>query len=172
LFENIDEYLITVATASTTLSQDIAHNVTVLNEKLSQAKLDNNKLKDEIISLKAEMSKRRKVECDITPLKLSILEQKESLHDVKMDCFTKIQKMTDKVKVVEKHLEIVSQTNQRMNDMQAKIEDIEEWMNKEKNVPSFLPVIKSYDISVHTLDTIECQGLASRFEENARKDLA
>ena len=31
--------------------------------------------------------------------------------------------------------------------------------------------MKSYDISVHTLDTTECQDLASRFEENARKDL-
>ena len=44
--------------------------------------------------------------------------------------------------------------------------------NKEKNVPSSLPVIKSYDISVHTLATIECQDLASTFEEKARKDLA
>ena len=33
-------------------------------------------------------------------------------------------------------------------------------------------MIKSYDISVHALATIECQDLASRFEENARKDLA
>ena len=41
----------------------------MLNEKLSHAKLDNNKLKDEIISLKEEMSKRTKVECDMTLLK-------------------------------------------------------------------------------------------------------
>ena len=118
--------------------------------------MDNNKLKDEIINLKLEMSKRRKVECDITPLKASILEQQERLHDVKMECFTKIQKMANKVKIVGKHLEIVSQTNQRMRDLQAKIEDIEEWRNKEKNVPSSLPIIKSYDISVHTLATTEC----------------
>ena len=61
LFEKTDEDLVTVATASTTLSQVTAHNVTVLNEKLSQVKLHNNKLKDEIIDLKEEISKRRKV---------------------------------------------------------------------------------------------------------------
>ena len=39
------------------------------------------------------------------------------------------------------------------------------------NVLSSLPVIKSYDISVHTLATTKCQDLASRFEENARQNL-
>ena len=68
LFEKTDEDPVTIATTSTSLSQVTTHNVTVLNEKLSQAESDNNKLKDEIISLKTEMSKRRKVECDITPL--------------------------------------------------------------------------------------------------------
>ena len=114
LFENSDEDQVTVATSSTTLSQDTAHNVTVLNENLSQVESDNNRLKDEIISLKEEMSKRRKVECDMSLLKMSILEQQEWLHDVKMDFFIEIQKMVDKMKMVEKHLEIVSQTNQRM----------------------------------------------------------
>ena len=74
--------------------------------------------------------------------------------------------------MVEKLLEIVSQTNQRMRDLEAKIEDIDEWRNKEKNVPISLPFIKSYDIRVHTLDTTECQDLASRFEENAKQNLA
>ena len=59
-----------------------------------------------------------------------------------------------------------------MRSLQANIEDLDEWRNKENNVPSSLPVIKSYDISVHTLDTTECQDLASRFKENSRKDLA
>ena len=58
-----------------------------------------------------------------------------------------------------------------MRDLQDKIEDLEEWRNTKKNVPSILPIIKNYDISVHTLATTECQDLASRFEENARKDL-
>ena len=80
--------------------------------------------------------------------------------------------MADKVKMVEKHLEIFSQTNQRMRDLQAKIKYREEWRSMEKNVPSILPYIKSYDISVHTLATTECQDLASIFEENSRKDLA
>ena len=80
--------------------------------------------------------------------------------------------MTDKVKMVEKHLKIISQSYQRRRDLQAKMELLEEWRNKEKNVPSILLVIKSYDISVHTLATTECQDLASRFEENARNDLA
>ena len=63
-----------------------------MNEKLSQDESDNNKLKDEIISLKVEVSKRRKVECDITPLQESILEQQEKIHDVKMKCFAEIKK--------------------------------------------------------------------------------
>ena len=79
-----------------------------------------------------------------------------------MECFTKIKKMTDKVKMVEKHLEIVSQRYQRMR-VQAKIEDLEEW-SIEKNIPRILLVIKHYDISVHALATIECQDLASRFQ--------
>jgi cell division protein FtsB len=75
LFEKTDEDSVTVVTISVALSQATTHNVTVLNEKLSQAESDNNKLKAEIISLKEEMSKRRKVECDMNPLKESILEQ-------------------------------------------------------------------------------------------------
>ena len=172
LFEKTDEDPITVATASVALSQAIAHNVTMLNEKLSQAELDNDKLKNEIISLKAEVNKRRKVECDTTPLQASILEQQEKLYDVKIECFNEIKKMVDKVKMVEKHLEIVSQTYQRMRDLQAKIVELEEWRSTEKNIPSSLPMIKSYDIIVHSMATIECRDLASRFEENARKYLA
>ena len=45
------------------------------NEKLSQDESENTKLKDEIISLKEEMNKWIEVECDMTPLKISILEQ-------------------------------------------------------------------------------------------------
>ena len=75
MFEKTDEDLVIVATTSATLSQATAHNVKVLNEKLSEGESDNNKLKDEITNLKEEMSKRRKVKCDITLLKASILEQ-------------------------------------------------------------------------------------------------
>jgi hypothetical protein len=53
LFEKTDEDVVTVEKTSTSLSQATTHNVTVLNENVSQAKLDNNKLEDEIISLKA-----------------------------------------------------------------------------------------------------------------------
>ena len=65
----------TIATTSASLSQTTAHNVTMLNEMISQDELENTKLKDKIISLKEEMNKRRKVECDMTPLKVIILEQ-------------------------------------------------------------------------------------------------
>ena len=65
-----------VAIASTSLSQATSHNVTVLNEKLSQVESDNNKLKDEIISLKEEINKRRKVECDMTPLKKAFMNNR------------------------------------------------------------------------------------------------
>ena len=53
LFEKTDEDQIKVATTSTTLSQDIVHNITMLSENLSQAESNNNKLKDEVISLRA-----------------------------------------------------------------------------------------------------------------------
>ena len=53
LFEKTDEDPIIVATTSTTLSHATVHNVTMLSDKLSQAESDNNKLKDEVLSLKA-----------------------------------------------------------------------------------------------------------------------
>ena len=56
--------------------------------------------------------------------------------------------------------------------MEVKIEYLDKWRSMVKNVPSSLLVIKSYDISVHTLATTKCQDLASRFEENARLNLA
>ena len=93
------------------------------------------------------------MECDTTPLQASILEQQENLYDVKMECFNEIKKMVDKVQMLEKYLEIVSQTYQKMRDLQAKIEDLEEWRSTKKNIPSSLPVIKSYDINVHALAT-------------------
>ena len=48
-------------------------------------------------------------------------------------------------------------------------------MNGEAPKGIFLKVflqLKSYDIIVHTMAMEDCQDLASRFEENARKDLA
>ena len=107
----------------------------------------------------------------MTSLKENIIEQQEQLHDVKMECFTEVQKMDDKVKVLEKHLEIVSQINLKMRSLQVKIEELYKWRSIKKNIPSSLPVIKSYDISLHTLDTTECQELASRFEEKVRQNL-
>ena len=41
------------------------------------------------------MKKRRKVEDNMTLLKEKILEQQEHLHDVKVECFTEIQKMAE-----------------------------------------------------------------------------
>ena len=89
-----------------------------------------------------------------------------------MECFDEVKKIADKVKMIEKHLEIVSQTYQRMRDLQAKIIELKEWRSNEKNIPSSLPIIKNYDITVHLMATMECQDLESRFEENARKNLA
>ena len=89
-----------------------------------------------------------------------------------MECFHEIKKMTDKVKSIEKHLEIVSQTHQRMRDLQDKIIELEEWRSTEKKIPSSLPTIKGYDIIVYSIAIEECQDLASQFEKNARKDLA
>ena len=75
MFEKTDEYSVTVATTSTTLTQATSHNVTMLNEKLLQAESENIKLKVEIISLREEMRKRRKVEDSMLLLKENILEQ-------------------------------------------------------------------------------------------------
>ena len=89
-----------------------------------------------------------------------------------MECFTKIQEMANKVKVLEKHLKIVSQINLKMESLQVKIEELDKWRSIEKNVTSILPVIKTYDINLHTLATSECQELGSIFEEKARQNLA
>ena len=75
LFKKTDEDLITIATTSKYLSQATAHNVTMMSEKLAQVESDNDKLKNEIIGLKAEVNKRRKAESDTTPVQASILEQ-------------------------------------------------------------------------------------------------
>ena len=79
--------------------------------------------------------------------------------------------MVEKVKALEKHLEIVSQINLKMQSLQAKIEELDKWRNMEKNVLSSLPTIKAYDIRLHTLATNECQELASKFEEKGRQSL-
>ena len=93
------------------------------------------------------------------------------MHVVKVEFFTEIQNMTDKFNALEKHLEIVSQINQRMESLQTKLVELDKWRNMEKNVPSFLPTIKAYDIRLHTLATNECQELASKFEEKAKQSL-
>ena len=93
------------------------------------------------------------------------LEQQEQLHYVKVECFTKIQKMAEKIKALEKHLEIVFQINLKMESLQVKIKELDIWRNMEKNVPSNLLVVKTYDIRLHTLTMNEFQELASKFEE-------
>ena len=59
-----------------------------------------------------------------------------------------------------------------MRHLEEKIIELEEWRSTEKNIPSSLQIIKSYDIIVHSMATTECQDLASRFDENSRKNLA
>ena len=109
---------------------------------------------------------------ETTSLRATILKQHEKLYDGRMKCFDKIKKMADKVKMIEKHLDIVSQTHQRMRNLQEKIIELDEWRSTEKDIPSSLPSVKSYDITVYFMTTEECQDLVSRFEENTRKDLA
>ena len=121
-------------------------------------------MKDEIISLREEMNKQGKVECSAISLKENIIERKQKIHDVKVECFTKIQKMVEKVKTLEKHLEIVSQINLKMESLQVKIEELDVWRNIEKSVPTSLPIVNTYDIRLHTLPMNECQELASKFE--------
>ena len=59
-----------------------------------------------------------------------------------------------------------------MRNLQEKIIEIDEWRSTKRDIPNSLPSVKSYDIIVYSMATKECQDLASRFEENAKKDLA
>ena len=63
------------------------------------------------------MKKRRKVDDHLVPLKENIMDQQEQLHDVKVECFTNIEKMVDNIKALEQHLEIASQINQKMESL-------------------------------------------------------
>ena len=74
--------------------------------------------------------------------------------------------------MIEKHLDIVSQTHQKMRDLQEEIIELDEWRGTKRDIPNSLPLVKRHDITVYTMATEECQDLASRLEENARKDLA
>ena len=58
-----------------------------------------------------------------------------------------------------------------MESLQVKIEELDKWRSIETNVPSSLPVIKTYDISLHTMATNECQEIASIFEEKVRQNV-
>ena len=104
-------------------------------------------------------------------LKENILEQQDNLYDVKVECFKEIQKMEEKVKSLEKHLDIVSQINLKMDSLQAKIEELDKQRNMDKNIPSIIYVVKAYAISLHTLATNECQELACKLEERRGKVL-
>ena len=59
-----------------------------------------------------------------------------------------------------------------MESLQVKIEEQDKWRRIEKNVPSILLAVKTYDIRLHALATSECQELASKFEEKAMQNLA
>ena len=80
--------------------------------------------------------------------------------------------MEDKIKSLEKHLEIASHINHNMAFLQIKVEEMDRWRNMEKNVPSGLLGIKDYDIRLQTLATNECQEMASKFGEKVKKSLA
>ena len=59
-----------------------------------------------------------------------------------------------------------------MESLWEKVEELEKWRNMKKNILGGLPIIKSYDIILHTLATNECQELASKFEEKVKQSLA
>ena len=58
-----------------------------------------------------------------------------------------------------------------MRNLQEKIIELDGWRSTEKNIPSSLPIVRSYDMMVYSMATEEFQDLSSWFEENARKDL-
>ena len=79
--------------------------------------------------------------------------------------------MVNTIKALDRHLENASQINQKMESLQVKIEELDRWRNIEKNAPSGLLGIKSYDIRLHTLDTNECRELASKLKEKVKQSL-
>ena len=91
LFEKTNECPIMVATASPALTQATTHNILVLNENILEDESKNKNSKDELISLREEMKKRRKVNNHLVPLKERIMEQQEQLHEVKVKCFIEIE---------------------------------------------------------------------------------
>lgn len=93
------------------------------------------------------------------------------MHDVKVEFFIEMQKMADKIKDFEKNIEIISKINQKMESLQIKVEELDRWRNMDKNVPSGLPGIQSYDIILHTLAINECQELASKLQEKLKESL-
>ena len=101
----------------------------------------------------------------LNSLKESILIEQKLLHDAKTECFVEVRKIVDMLKALEKHLKVASQIHRSVESLQSKIEELEEWRNLGKNVSNGLPILKSYDIRIHTLATHECQKLVSKFEE-------
>ena len=90
LFEKIDEDPVIVATASATLTRATSHSMTVLNENILEAELENINLKYELVNLREEMKKRRKVDDNLVLLKENVMEQQEKLHDAKVECFIEV----------------------------------------------------------------------------------
>ena len=167
LFQRTDEDSMIVATTSVALNKSNILNISLLTEKLNKVESEKRKLQDEITNLKKKMKIRKKVDDHLIPLRESILEEQEILHDAKVKCFAEVHKMEYIIKALEKNLENASQVNLNMESVWTKIVELLEWRKKEKNVPNGHLII-SYDIILHTLDTNECQELDSKFKENVK----
>ena len=93
LFEKIDEDLMLIATTSVSMTRASVYNISMLNEKLANAKSKNKKFEQENINLKVEVNKKRKVDDHLNSIKESILIEQQFLHDAKTECFAEVQKM-------------------------------------------------------------------------------
>ena len=134
LFKKTNEDLMLISTTFFTMTQASVYNISMLNEKLAAVESKNKKIEEENTNLRVEVSKKQKVDDHLNSLKESILIEQELLHEAKTECFAEVQKMVDMLKVLEKYLEVASQIHQSMESLQAKIEELEEWRNVEKNV--------------------------------------
>ena len=121
MFEKTDENDMLVATDLMVVNQDNILNMSLLNERVVKENSENQKLKNEIIGLKEEIRKRIKVNDHLILLKENILEEQEQLHDVKVECFTKIQNIADIIKALERHLENASKINKKIEFLWVKI---------------------------------------------------
>ena len=114
-----------VATTLVALNQANIINISLLTKKINEVESKNRELQDEITNLKTDTKKRKKVDDRLIPLTVSIMIEQELLHDAKVECFAKVQKMEDIINSLDKHIENASQVNINTESLRENIEELD-----------------------------------------------